>query len=65
MTKHTDTRRPDLIEAEREAAEALAVFLAAGGKIQQVPIAPATNHNPQALSFNESGKPKRNRSFDK
>jgi hypothetical protein len=39
-------------------------FEARGGKVRVIPIEPATNHNPFALSFNESGKAKRNRSFD-
>jgi hypothetical protein len=58
-----DSINPTHEQARADIAAQVAAFQARGGKVRVIPIAPATNHNPMALSFNEGGKPKRNRSL--
>jgi hypothetical protein len=58
-----ESTNPEHEQARADIAEQVAAFQAKGGKVCIIPIAPATNHNPLALSFNEGGKPKRNRSL--
>jgi hypothetical protein len=58
-----ESTNPEHEQARADIAEQVAAFQAKGGKVRVIPIAPATNHNPLALSYNESGKAKRNRSL--
>jgi hypothetical protein len=58
-----ESANPEHEQARADIEAQVAAFQARGGKVRVIPIAPATNHNPLALSFNEGGKPKRNRSL--